>query len=73
LFEDAALNDPDYDIANVVDFATLVMEQDGDASEMNQKGLDARPFTEGVLMPEEFLLKDFHDWVRDLINTPKAS
>lgn len=73
LFEDAALNDPDYDIANVVDFATLVMEQDGDACEMNQKGLDARPFTEGVLMPEEFLLKDFHDWVRDLINTPKAS
>jgi len=64
LFEDATLNDPNYDMANVVDFATLVMEQDGGACEMNQQGLGARPYSAGVLMPEEYLLKRFHDWVR---------
>jgi len=64
LFEEATLNDPDYDMSNVVDFATLVMEQDGYACELNQQGLCARPFSEGVLMPEEYLLKRFHDWVR---------
>jgi len=69
LFEEETLNDPAYDMANVVDFATLVMEQDGDACEMNQLGLNAAPFKEGVLMPEEYLLKRFHDWVRDKLRS----
>jgi len=64
LFEEATMNDPDYDMANVIDFATLVMEQDGAACEMNQSGLAAHPYSAGVLMPEEYLLKRFHDWVR---------
>jgi Rieske 2Fe-2S family protein len=69
LFEEQTLNNPQYDMANVVDFATLVMDQDGEACEMNQLGLNAQPFTEGVLMPEEYLLKRFHDWVRDKLNS----
>jgi len=46
-----------------------VMDQDGEACEMNQLGLNAQPFTEGVLMPEEYLLKRFHDWVRGKLNS----
>lgn len=64
LFEKAALEDPAYDPENVIAFETLVMEQDGAACELNQRGLHAAPFERGVLMPEEYILKRFHDWVR---------
>ena len=64
LFEADTLADPDYDTSNVVDFARLVMEQDGAACELNQRGIRSRAFRHGVLMPEEYELKRFHDWVR---------
>ncbi len=53
----------DYDPENVISFGKLVMEQDAVASELNQRGLHAAPFQNGVLMPEEYLLKRFHDWL----------
>lgn len=56
--------DPAYDRANIVDFAIMVMGQDAAASELNQRGLHAKPFEKGVLMPEEHWVKSFHDWVR---------
>lgn len=56
--------DPNYDKAKIVDFAIMVMGQDAAASELNQRGLHARPFEHGVLMPEEHWVKSFHDWVR---------
>jgi len=64
LFPEATLEDPDYDRAKVVDFGILIMDQDAKACELNQQGLHARPFDKGVLMPEEYLLKRFQDWVR---------
>ena len=67
LFPAQTLADPSYDMANVVDFAVLVMEQDAKACELNQRGLHAQPYESGVLMPEEYLLKRFHDWVREML------
>ncbi len=64
LFAAATLADPGYDLANVVDFGVLVMEQDARACELNQRGLHAAPLDHGVLMPEEYVLKRFQDWVR---------
>ncbi len=64
LFERNVLEDPGYDMSNVVEFACLVMEQDGAICEVNQKGLEGAPFEKTVLMPEEYLIKTFHDWVR---------
>ena len=64
LFRPETLADPAYDIAKVVDFAVLVMEQDARACALNQQGLHAAPLKQGVLMPEEYILKRFHDWVR---------
>ncbi|MEM7427219.1 MAG: aromatic ring-hydroxylating dioxygenase subunit alpha [Pseudomonadota bacterium] len=58
------LNAVDYDKTNVTDFARLVIGQDADACALNQKGLHAAPLERGVLMPEEWVLKLFHDWVR---------
>ena len=67
LFLQETLNDPDYDKNNVIEFAKLVMLQDGKACEINQAGVHSKVFKEGVLMPEEYLLKRFQDWVRDQI------
>lgn len=64
LFPEATLKDPDFNMADVTDFATLVMEQDATACEMNQRGIHAAPFEAGVLMPEEYYLYQFHEWVR---------
>ena len=63
-FEKSALNDKNYNIKNVIDFACLVMEQDADACELNQKGIKSEPYQNGFLMPEEYVIKTFHDWVR---------
>ena len=40
------------------------MEQDAKACELNQKGIHSIPYENGVLMPEEYVIKNFHDWLR---------
>ena len=64
LFTPETLDDPAYDRDKVVDFGKLVMRQDAEICELNQRGLHAAPLNAGVLMPEEYLLKRFQDWVR---------
>ena len=64
LFPADTLARPDFDLDDVTGFAKLVMRQDAAASEMNQRGLRARGFEGGVLMPEEHNVRAFQDWVR---------
>lgn len=64
LFPAKTLARPDFDLGNVVDFATLVMVQDGTACEMNQRGLKSARYDRGVLMPQEFDVYRFQSWVR---------
>ncbi len=64
LFPQETLDDPSYDIKNVVDFAIMVVEQDSKACEISQLGLHSAPFEGGVLMPEEYHVRDFHTWVK---------
>ncbi len=64
LFEEKTNKDKSYDKSNVIDFAVKVMEQDGEACELNQKGLYNPGVISGVLMPEEYEVKRFQDWVR---------
>ena len=40
------------------------MEQDAHAGELNQKGIHSHPYKNGFLMPEEYVIKKFHDWLR---------
>jgi Rieske 2Fe-2S family protein len=47
----------------VAGFAKIVLGQDGDAAEMNQRGLRSPAFTRGRLMPEEYEIHRFHKWV----------
>lgn len=64
LFPSETLADPAFNLANVVDFGKLVMEQDGAVSEVNQRGLRALPHRHGVLMPEEHYVALFYGWYR---------
>jgi Rieske 2Fe-2S family protein len=42
----------------------LVVAQDGRVCELNQRGLKSRRHREGVLMPQEHALVEFHEWLR---------
>ena len=64
-FPAATLAQPGFDAARVAAFARLVMEQDGAASEMNQRGMRSPAFRAARLMPEEYELHRFHNWVRE--------
>ena len=64
LFSAATLAQPGFDAAEVAGFAKIVMGQDGDASEMNQRGIRSPAYDGGRLMPEEYEILRFHDWLR---------
>ena len=51
LFLAETLSNPAFDLKNVTDFATLVMQQDGEVCELNQHGLRSIRHKQGVLVP----------------------
>jgi Rieske 2Fe-2S family protein len=71
LFPQATLEAPGFALANVVDFARTVLAQDGEACEMNQRGLRSPKFTRGTLMPQEFDVHWFQQWVRNRLGPEK--
>jgi Rieske 2Fe-2S family protein len=62
-FPAETLAQPGFDAAAVAAFAMTVMQQDGAASEMNQRGIRSPAFTAARLMPEEYEVHRFHRWV----------
>ena len=56
--------DPNARIEDIIALGKLVVEQDGRACELNQRGLRSRRFGSGVLVPQEYHIADFHDWIR---------
>jgi Rieske 2Fe-2S family protein len=64
LFSPQTLVDPQFDLRNVVDFTNRVMTEDAQVCELNQLGLRARPHLRGVVMPEEYVVRQFHEWLR---------
>lgn len=73
LFHPDTLDRPDFDMERITRFGTLVMEQDGEACEINQAGLRAGAFRQGVLMQEEYEVFLFQDWVRGQLGEPMLS
>jgi Rieske 2Fe-2S family protein len=63
LFSAENLANPDFDMRNVVDFTNLVMTEDAEVCGLNQQGLRAAPHARGVVMPEEYISRQFHAWV----------
>jgi Rieske 2Fe-2S family protein len=64
LFAAQTLADPSFDLGNAVEFANRVMSEDAQICELNQQGVRALPHRRGVVMPEEYLVLQFHEWLR---------
>jgi Rieske 2Fe-2S family protein len=71
LFPRETMEAPGFDLAEVTGFASTVMQQDGAACETNQRGLRSLAFEAGRLMPQEFDVHNFHQWVRRQLATTK--
>ena len=52
------------ELERMFELGRLVVAQDGRACEINQQGLRSRRHREGVLMPQEQSLHEFHAWLR---------
>ncbi|PZR00828.1 MAG: ring-hydroxylating oxygenase subunit alpha [Cereibacter sphaeroides] len=72
MFPAETLAQPGFDMAHVTDFATIVLMQDGAACEMNQRGLRSSRHARGRLMPQEFDIHRFHQWVLSRIEAPEV-
>ncbi|HXI67653.1 MAG TPA: SRPBCC family protein, partial [Steroidobacteraceae bacterium] len=70
LFLPETLADPPRDIRGAIEFTDIVMSEDAAVCELNQRGLRALAHTAGVLMPEEYVVRQFHDWVRAQLGRP---
>jgi Rieske 2Fe-2S family protein len=64
LFAPESLESPEFDLGNIVEFTNLVMSEDAEVCELNQQGLRALPHARGVVMPEEYVIKQLHDWIK---------
>ncbi|MCL5778284.1 hypothetical protein M1105_14970 [Limibaculum sp. FT325] len=53
-----------FDLGRIVAFARQVMAEDAAACAMNQRGLRAAPFAQGMPMQEECEIHAFHRWTR---------
>jgi Rieske 2Fe-2S family protein len=63
LFLPEALERDPAELKKIYDFGLEVLEEDATVCEINQRGLHAAPHKAGVLMPEEYELRRFHQWV----------
>jgi Rieske 2Fe-2S family protein len=70
LFLPQTLTDATRDIMNAVEFTNIVMSEDAEICEVNQRGLHALAHERGVLMPEEYAIRQFQDWVRSELQRP---
>jgi glycine betaine catabolism A len=70
LFLPETLQDKSHDIMKAVEFTNIVMSEDAAICEVNQRGLHALAHERGVLMPEEYAIRQFQDWVRSELQRP---
>ena len=64
-FMQETLDQPGFDAGTVAEFAKLVLRQDAEVVEMNQRGLRSPAYKGGTLMPEEYAIRQFDAWVLD--------
>jgi Rieske 2Fe-2S family protein len=64
LFPPAVLERDDFDVDHATELGKRVVEQDARACELNQQGLRALPHEHGVLVKQEYWVRDFQLWVQ---------
>ncbi len=70
LFSPETLASPNFDMRPVIDFTNQVMTEDAEVCEVNQRGLRAQAHARGVIMPEEYIIRQFHEWVNTELARP---
>jgi Rieske 2Fe-2S family protein len=60
-------------LGHLFEMGRLLVEQDGRVCELNQQGLKSRRHQHGVLMPQEYALRDFHRWLRTRLAMPTST
>ncbi len=55
---------PGSQLQHMLELGRLVIEQDSRACEMNQRGLKSISHRHGVLVPQEYAVHEFHQWLR---------
>lgn len=53
------------ELAPILELARIVIRQDGEVCELNQRGLRSRAHDRGVLVGQEHDLWEFHEWLRE--------
>ncbi len=69
-FAPETLAQPGFEAATIAGFAITVMQQDGAASQMNHRGMRSPSFKAARLMPEEYEIYRFHQWIRAEMEPP---
>jgi Rieske 2Fe-2S family protein len=69
LFNPQTLAQDEVDVEKIIALGKLVVEQDGRACELNQRGLRSRRHANGVLVPQEYSISHFHRWIREQLAT----
>jgi phenylpropionate dioxygenase-like ring-hydroxylating dioxygenase large terminal subunit len=64
LFPPAVLEREDFDLDHATALGRRVVEQDVRACELNQRGLRALPHESGVLVKQEYWVREFQLWVQ---------
>ncbi len=64
LFPRETLADPSVDISRACDFSAQVMSEDATVCELTQRGLHSAPHAQGYLLPEDYDVFRFQQWVR---------
>jgi len=59
-----ALEDAALDLPELASFAEQVMREDGEACELNHRGMRSAAAPQGVLMQEEYEVFAFQEWIR---------
>jgi Rieske 2Fe-2S family protein len=56
------------DIDRMLALPMMVIDQDSEMCELNQRGLHSLSFEKGILVAQEYELWHFHEWVRNRLN-----
>jgi len=69
-FAPETLARPGFDAAEVAAFAKIVLAQDTEAAEMTQRGMTSPTFIQARLMPEEYEIHRFQQWILNEMENP---
>jgi len=65
LLSEESLQQENFTLAKIVDFGMQVLQEDAAICERNQQGVKSIAHLQGVLMPQEYEVANFHRWLEE--------